>query len=405
MKYRDFGRTGFKVSVLGLGCMRLPVYRFFPVSVKVKKAIRLIRSSIDMGINYMDTAYLYHFGASERILGAALKDGYREKVHLVTKLPMNLVNKTEDFNKYLYEQLKKLDTSRIDTYLFHSLDENNFRKVVHLDLIKEMEKARDRGLIKNIGFSFHDTLPVFKKIIDHYSWDVVQIQYNYLDTNIQATTRGLEYAYDKNMAVVIMEPLKGGLLVKPPEEAMKLLNSSEIKRTPVEWALDFLWNRKEVSVVLSGMSSEEMLKENCSYADNSGIGSMSEADNKILEQVVNIYKKQILIPCTACSYCMPCPFGVNIPDNFAIINFLNTRPGNLSDRFFRFKTRKKYRRLADDPTKVDKIHPNGNASICTSCGICVEKCPQKINIPAELEKINSVMGKKERIEKVFGREK
>ncbi len=401
MKYRDFGSTGLKISALGMGCMRLPGIKFIPMSVNYPKAIKLIRDAIDMGINYIDTAWVYNFGGSEKVLGLALKDGYREKVHLVTKLPMFLVKKAEDFDRILQEQLDRLQTNYLDAYLFHGLSEESFNKVIELNLISKMEEAREKGLIKYIGFSFHDILPAFKKIIDFYNWDIVLIQYNYLDTLIQATTEGLEYAYKKNIAIAIMEPLKGGLLVKPPKKALEILKTSKIKRTPVEWALQFLWNKKEVSVVLSGMGSEEMLKENCTYAENSGIGTLSNEDNAILEKIVNIYKEQILVPCTACNYCMPCPAGVNIPENFAIINYINSESYNFIDSIYKILVKRKYKKLTGIKEKINKEKPNGNASICIGCNKCIQKCPQSISIPAELEKVHKVIKKKKRIKEIF----
>jgi len=403
MKYRQFGSTGFRVSVLGMGCMRLPVYKFWPLRVNRKKTVNLVRKAIDSGINYFDTGWPYHFGQSEKVLGAALEDGYREKIHLVTKLPMYLVRKQDDFDRILKSQLERLNTDYIDTYLFHGIGEQGFNKIRKLDLIRKMEQAKDRGLIKYIGFSFHDTLPAFKKIVDYYSWDVVQIQYNYLDTTRQATTEGLEYAYRKNMAVVIMEPLKGGLLVSPPKQALEILHSADPEKTPVQWALDFLWNRKEVSVVLSGMGSVKMLEENLKYAGNAETGMLTEKETSALESIVDICKKEVLVPCTACNYCMPCPFGVKIPVNFALVNAANKTSANIQDRLFKLLDRGRYKKLAGNPDKADKKNPDGNASICTECGKCIPKCPQAINIPEELKRVHMVLGEKKKISDVFGR--
>lgn len=403
MKYRQFGRTDFKVSALGMGCMRLPVYKFWPLKVNTKKTINLIRRAIDSGINYFDTGLPYHLGQSEKVLGSALLDGYREKIHLVTKLPVPLVRKADDFDRILSGQLERLKTDYIDTYLFHGIGESTFNKLKNLDLISKMEQAREKGLIKNIGFSFHDTLPVFKKIIDFYNWDVVQIQYNYLDTTRQASTEGLEYAYKKNMAIVVMEPLKGGLLVSPPEKARKILESADPERTPVQWALDFLWDRKEVSVVLSGMGSRKMLDENCRYAENSDTGMLLEKQRSTLETIVDIYRKEVLVPCTACNYCMPCPFGVKIPDNFAIINAANKTSANFQDKIFKLMDKRRYKKLTGNLLKIDKNNPNGNASICTECGECIPKCPQSINIPEELKKVHRVLSNNEKISTVFDR--
>ncbi|MBK5133750.1 aldo/keto reductase, partial [Candidatus Bathyarchaeota archaeon] len=193
MKYCDMGPLNWKVSVLGLGCMRLPSRRINRLRAKTSSSVELIRYGIDKGINYIDTAWPYHLGDSEKILGEALQDGYREKVYLITKLPIFMVRKSKDFNKYLTTQMKRLKTDYLDGYLFHALNKGQFAKIIKLDLIKKMEEAKEEGLIRSIGFSFHDTLPVFKEIIDHYPWDISQIQYNYMDTCVQATDEGLSY--------------------------------------------------------------------------------------------------------------------------------------------------------------------------------------------------------------------
>jgi uncharacterized protein len=393
LQYRKMGSLDWKVSALGLGCMRLPPRRINKLRAQTDESIELIRYSIDNGINYIDTAWPYHLGDSEKILGKALKDGYREKVYLVTKLPMFMVRNSKHFSKYLKAQMKRLQTDYLDSYLFHAVNAGNFQKIKNLKLIEEMEKAKEEGYIRSIGFSFHDTLPVFKEIIDHYSWDITQIQYNYVDTNVQATTEGLQYAYNKGIAVVIMEPLKGGSLANPPKEVLNLLNSSQVEKKPVDLALQFLWNKSEVSVVLSGMNSKRMIQENCRSAENSGINSLSTEEENMIQQFSEIYRETKVIPCTACKYCMPCPEGVNIPQNFAYLNNVSLE----TSRFRRFLTRSAYRKLVNSKTKVNLKNPNGNASLCIKCGKCIQKCPQKINIPDELETVNQVLGKRIRI--------
>ena len=393
MQYRRMGSLDWDVSALGYGCMRLPTRRLNRLRAAPDESVRIIRHGIDLGINYIDTAWLYHLGDSERILGQALQDGYRERVHLATKLPVFMVLRTGDFDRYLNAQLERLQTDHLDVYLFHHLNAGAFEKVKRLGLIAKMEGARAQGRIHHIGFSFHDTLPVFQEIVDYYDWDVAQIQYNYMDTAIQATTDGLIYAHSKGMAVVIMEPLKGGLLANPPEEALEVMRSAGNGRTPVDWALQFLWNRPEVSVVLSGMGSQQMVDENCASADRSGIGSLSAAEEDVIARLAAIYRRKILVPCTACGYCMPCPEGVHIPENFAILNNASMRQGRLA----RWTPRRSYKRLASRQDRVDKEHPNGNASLCVKCGQCVSKCPQEIDIPAELEKVDAILGKRGRI--------
>ena len=398
MKYRKMGSLPWEVSALGYGCMRLPVSGIIP-RVDERKAVEIIRYGIDRGINYVDTAWLYHLGQSEKVLGAALAGGYREKVRLVTKLPMMLVRKTEDFDRYLDAQLERLRTDHLDLYLFHMLNTANFEKLKKLDLLAKMEKACEEGKIKHIGFSFHDTLPVFKRIIDYYPWAMTQIQYNYMDTAVQATTEGLQYAHEKGIAVVIMEPLKGGQLASPPDEARAIIDSAPVQRTPVDWALQFLWNRPEVACVLSGMGSRKMVEENCDSADASGVGGLTAEENGVIDTLAETFRKRIVVPCTSCHYCMPCPSGVNIPQNFALLNNKSfSRVGNFSTRIVQWMVTRNYRRMAKNRKQLDAHKENGRASLCIKCNACVSKCPQQINIPAELEKVVAVFEKGKKVE-------
>jgi predicted aldo/keto reductase-like oxidoreductase len=377
------GSLDWKVSALGFGCMRLPPRKVNRLRAETDKSIELIRYGIDLGINYIDTAWPYHLGDSEKILGKALKDGYRDRVHLVTKLPIFMVTNANQFDSYLKTQMARLQVDHLDAFLFHAVNQGNFKKIKKLGLIKKMENAKKEGLIQSIGFSFHDTLPVYKEIIDYYPWDITQIQYNYMDTGVQATTEGLSYAASKGIAVVVMEPLKGGTLVNPPQEAMNIINSANKKRTPADWALQFLWNKPEISVVLSGMNSKKMIQENCASADNSGINSLTTQELEVIEELTREFGKNIPVPCTACGYCMPCPQGVNIPQNFACLNNVTLE----KSLFRRVTARRTYRKLQNKKTKVNLTIPNGNATLCIQCGTCIEKCPQKIQIPEELEKV------------------
>jgi uncharacterized protein len=389
MKYRKMGSLPWEVSALGFGCMRLPTKSLLR-GVDEKKAIEIIRFGIEQGINYIDTAWLYHLGQSERVLGLALKDGYREKVHLATKLPMVLVRNEDSFDRYLNEQLERLKTSFLDIYLFHSLDQGNFAKVKRFKFIDKMEKARQQGIIKHVGFSFHDTLPVFREIIDFYPWDMVQVQYNYMDTAIQAGNDGLRYAHEKGIAVVVMEPVKGGQLANPPQEALDVMKSAPVSHTPVDWALQFVWNRPEVSCVLSGMGSRKMVEENCASADASGAGTLSDAELDVIDTLAGIYRTRIVVPCTACRYCMPCPSGVDIPQNFALLN--NKAAGSskrFASRIVQWMITRNYRKLAKSKKELPRKNNKGNASLCTRCNTCMPKCPQKILIPDELVKVKA----------------
>jgi len=397
MQYRKMGSLDWEVSALGFGCMRLPPRRLNRLRAETDESIRIIRHGIDLGINYIDTAWPYHLGDSERIVGQALQNGYRERVHLVTKLFMPMVRETEAFDRYLNSQLEKLQTEYLDIYLFHALNAGDFEKVKRLGLIEKMEEAKRQGRIRHVGFSFHDTAPVFKEIIDYYDWDMAQIQYNYMDTGIQATSDGLAYAHSKGVAMVIMEPIKGGQLANPPDEALEIMRASGIERTPVDWALQFLWNRPEVATVLSGMGTQQMVDENCASADCSGINSLSPEEEGVIARLAEVYRSKILVPCTACEYCMPCPTGVNIPQNFAILNNVSLESG----RIMRWRVRRGYGKLAGSKEKLDKENPNGNASMCIDCGKCVEKCPQHINIPVELEKSHAILGERDKISKHY----
>ncbi len=384
------GSLDWKVSALGYGCMRLPPRKINRLRAETDKSIEVIRYGIDSGINYIDTAWPYHLGDSEKIIGKALKDGYRDQVYLVTKLPMFMVTNANHFDSYLKTQMKRLQTDHLDAYLFHAVNQGQFDKIKRLGLIKKMENAKKEGLIRSFGFSFHDTLPVYKEIIDYYPWDITQIQYNYMDTGVQATTEGLTYAHSKGIAVVVMEPLKGGTLVNPPQEALNIINSAEKKRTPADWALQFLWNKPEISVVLSGMNSKKMIRENCESADNSGINSLTTQEMEVIKKLTEEFRKKIAVPCTSCSYCMPCPQGVNIPQNFACLNNVTLE----RSRFRRIMTRRTYRKLQTKKNKVNHENPNGNATLCIKCGVCAKKCPQKIQIPEELEKVKQELGKR-----------
>ena len=317
------GSLGWDVSALGFGAMRLPMID--QSNVNEEEAIKMIRYAIDNGVNYIDTAYPYHNGESEVIVGKALMDGYREKVHLTTKLPMWLVKKTDDFEVYLNEQIERLQT-KPDIYLFHGLNKNRLEKIKKLNLIKKMEEARANKLFQYIGFSFHDNLEVFKEIIDYYKWDCCQIQYNYLDIEYQAGTEGLKYAASKNIAVIVMEPIRGGKLAIPDNkletkpEIKEVLDTSRIKRTMANWALQFVWNHPEVSVVLSGMSSMPQVEENVESANKAGSDILTEEELQTISQLRKSYDRYTLVNCTSCRYCLPCPNGVSIPWVIRLLN-------------------------------------------------------------------------------------
>jgi len=399
MQYRQFGQSDFKVSALGMGGIRLPKHPFIPQALNVSKCIKLYRHAIDNGVNYIDTGWPYHLGQSEWVIGKALRDGYREKVHIVTKLPMFFIRRESEFDFYFNSSLKRLQTDHLDTYMFHALNKNSFERLKKLKFMDKILKAKDEGKIRNIGFSFHDTLPVFREIVDFFDWDSVMIQHNYMDTGLQAGTEGLEYAASKGMAVVIMEPLKGGQLANPPQEAKNVMEASGITRTPPDWALQYLWNLPGVSVVVSGMGTSTMINENCASANKSGINLLTDKELNVIDQLVDIYRQNIIVPCTDCKYCLPCPFGVNIPLHFHTINHKNIE----KRLFYKYFAWRSYHALKRNKKHLNKSKTNGHASLCTECGVCIPKCPQGINIPVELKKTLEVLDKRKNIEDVFAK--
>ena len=370
MKYRRFGRHDFKVSALGFGAMRLPVSSEDHSNVDESKAIEMIRYAVDHGVNYVDTAYGYNGGKSEIVVGKALKDGYRERVKLATKLPSWMVNTREDMDKFLNEQLKKLQVDHVDFYLLHGLGKDRWEKLKSLGVLEFGDKAVADGRIRGLGFSFHDEYEVFKEIIDSYDkWAMCQILYNYVDQDRQATTKGLKYAASKGLPVVIMEPIGGGsLAVKPPKEIQEIWDEAKTKRSQAEWALQWVWNHPEVSVALSGMSTMQQVVENVESASRSGPNTLTEKELQLVERVRRKYSEYGYIGCTGCRYCMPCPNGVAIPEIFALINQHYMKRG---DRDAEQEVVKKYN---------ETVGKENGVKNCKQCGKCEELCPQHLPI-------------------------
>jgi len=380
MQYREFGKLDWKVSALGFGAMRLPVTDRDPTSVDQAESIRMMRYAIDHGVNYVDTAYSYHGGQGERVVGRALQDGYRAKVRLATKLPSWLVQSLADCDHYLNEQLERLQTEKVDFYLLHGLNKENWPKLRDLNVLRWAEGALSDGRIGYLGFSFHDDFEVFKEIIDASdNWSFCQIQFNFMDVDYQAGIRGLRYAAGKGLAVVIMEPLRGGQLSKePPQPVARLWVSAQQRRTPAEWGLRWVWNHPEVSVVLSGMSAMQHVVENVASAERSGPNTLTADELALIERVRETYHKLSPVPCTGCRYCMPCPNGVEIPRIFELYNEAVMYNDPRTARF-------RYR------------GPNGlkeeqRADQCLDCGECVEACPQQIPVAEWLEKAHALLG-------------
>lgn len=374
MQYREFGKTGEKLSILGFGMMRFPTIKDGDKEkIDEEKAMKMVRNAIDKGVNYLDTAYVYHGGESESFTAKVMKDGYRAKVKVATKLPVWLAKTHEDLQKYLDEQIANLEVEKIDFFLLHSLGKESFANMQKCDYKSFMDKAKADKKIGYAGFSFHDDIDTFKKIVDDYDWDFCQIQLNYLDDNYQAGLEGMKYAAERGLGIIIMEPLRGGMLAKPvmPDEINKLFASSPAKMSPAAWALRYVWDFTEVGLVLSGMSTLEQVEDNLNTADIAKTNSLDSDQKDIIKGVKAYFKEHMPVDCTSCNYCMPCPFGVWIPDNFWAIN---------------------HDMLFDDFGKgeywANGFIPKGSrASDCTQCGVCLEKCPQHIEIPTELEKV------------------
>jgi predicted aldo/keto reductase-like oxidoreductase len=340
-------------------------------------SLRMVRHAIDKGVNYLDTAYVYHDGQSERLLGKALKEGYREKVRLATKLPVWMVESAADFDRLLNEQLQRLQTDHIDFYLLHALSHERWNNVVlKHHLLDRAEAAMADGRIGHLGFSFHDEYEAFEEIVNGSElWSFCQIQYNYMDTENQAGTRGLKLAADKGLAVVVMEPLMGGRLADPPKDVREAMESFPVRRSPVEWALEWLWDQPEVSVVLSGMSTMAQVDENLSFADCSAVGSFGAAEQALIAEVREKYSARIVIPCSKCNYCMPCPNGVWIPANFEFFNFAHLYD-NVADAQFRYKI---------------FLTEAQRAKACIACGVCEELCPQGIAISEQMANVAALL--------------
>ncbi|MFP3041360.1 aldo/keto reductase [Treponema primitia] len=374
MQYRTYGKNGFKVSLLGMGCMRLPRI-FVPgaseAQVDKEKAIELIRYAADHGVNYFDTAYGYHHTTSESVLGEALEGARRDKVKIVTKQPFHTMKTQADIRRNLENTLRKLRTDHLDVYLIHNIQKPYWEDIKKRKIIEEYEKFRSEGLIRGIGFSYHGQLPAFKDILSFYSWDMCQIQQNLIDVDHEATEEAIKLAGDKGTGLVIMEPLRGGSLASPPAQVKAIYDEFPIKRSAVEWAFRHMINYPQVSTILSGVTTLEQIKENIEIFSKPDAlpNCLGNEEKAILTRVKAKYESMASIPCTACEYCLPCPQGVKIPDTFAKYNngvmFGTFEPVK---RQYYFSTRDKQ-----------------DASLCVACGECETKCPQHIEIPKQLK--------------------
>ncbi len=386
MQYRRFGRLDWKGSALGFGAMRLPTLNNNYGQIDEPEAARMLHYAIEHGVNYVDTAVHYHRGNSENFLGRALKGGYREKVKLITKLFPPNVNQLQDFDEQLNVQLKKLQTDHVDFYLLHGINHTWWPKMFELGVLEWAENAIADGRIGHLGFSFHDEYPVFKEIVDAYdSWSMCMFQYNYMHKQYQAGAKGLQYAASKGLAVVAMEPLLGGLLARPPQPIQALLKQAPRTLTPASWALRWIWNHPEISIVLSGMSTFQQVEEN--IADACNADGLTEEELALIDQVNQEYRKLIPIPCTDCKYCLPCPNGVDIPYNFTVYN-----NGSIYEKEDPRQARGWYWHMANAKGFEGEYHCRGRADQCNGCRACEEQCPQHIPISEWLPIVHQVLG-------------
>ncbi|MCL2571344.1 MAG: aldo/keto reductase [Defluviitaleaceae bacterium] len=374
MQYRELGKTGFKASLLGLGCMRLPYIDRDDMSkgVNLEEAYELIRYAVDNGVNYFDSAQGYHGGESETILGAALDhNNMREKVWITTKHPFRPDITPDEIKQNLESTLKKLRTTYLDTWLIHGIGPGNWEGIQEKKIMSIYEDFKAQGLIKHIGFSYHGNFDHFKEVVTHYPWDLILGMHNILDQKREVTAEGIKIAANHGIAMAVMEPLRGGGLAHAPKVVQEIYDSFPVKRTPAEWAFRYLANMPGVSTIISGMSNMEQLKENIAIFSQPDMipGHLTPEEEQLIISARQAYESIITIPCTACNYCIPCPQNVGISTVFTQYND--------GHRFGFFdQARRSYMFLSRPGRGVDK---------CTDCGVCVPKCPHGIDIPAQLK--------------------
>jgi len=380
MLYRTLGKTGVDVSILGFGCMRLPVIGGEVDRIDYDKATALLHYAIDQGVNYVDTAYFYHgkmfgqAGESEPFVGEALSDGWRDRVHLATKFPQQLLKEPDDFERFLEEQLTRLKTDHIDFYLVHGVNGDTWARARDMGVREFLDKAKADGRIRFPAFSYHGTAEDFAGVVDDYDWAFAQIQYNYMDIDYQAGYAGLRYAADKGIGVVVMEPLKGGKLAQNvPGEIQAVFDGTGEQRRPAEWALRYVWNEPAVSLLLSGMNELDQVIENLAAAQRGAAESLTAEELALFDEARRVMHSKVKADCSACRYCLPCPSGVDIPGVLASLN--------ASVRW-------------DDtnPWMCGYTVLKGKASLCEECGQCTDMCPQGLPIPDLMKEAEKTFG-------------
>ena len=368
MNYRE-DKYGNKLSILGFGCMR---FQRKLGNIDYEKAERQIMLAIRGGVNYFDTAYIYP--GSEALLGEVLeKNNARDKVYIATKIPHYLIKSIQDMDRIFAEELRRLRTDHVDYYLMHMLtDIGAWERMKAMGAVEWLREKQASGAIRQVGFSYHGNSDMFCKLVDAYDWDFCQIQYNYLDEHSQAGRKGLNHAHAKGLPVIIMEPLRGGKLVNLlPEDAKQIIRNYPLNYTPAQWAFRWLWDQKEVTVVLSGMNTDEMVLENMETASNVQVGELGAGEQAMLQEVVKAINARIKVGCTGCGYCMPCPKGVDIPGTFAAYNryYSEGAISGLREYFMCTALRK----------------TGTGISNCIGCGKCEKHCPQGIEIRKHLQ--------------------
>lgn len=387
MRYRTIGTTGVEVSQLGFGCMRLPVLGerakgsdLRPGSIDIPAATEMLHHAIDHGVNYVDTAWFYHSeqfgqgGESEPFVGQALAGGWRDRVNLATKLPQQIIKERDEMERYLEQQLERLQTDHIDFYLLHALTGEAWDRMRDLGVLEFMDRARADGRVRFPAFSFHGHSEDFARIVDGYDWAFAQIQYNYMDVDYQAGQAGLRYAADKGIGVVVMEPIKGGKLADPPGEARGIFEAADSSRTPAEWALRYVLNDPGVCLTLSGMSAMDHVVENIRVASDATAGSLSAEELECFDRARAAIRARTKADCTACQYCQPCPMGVEIPNVLRALN--NSAMWDDANQWMAGYTMVK-----------------GGASLCSECGQCEEICPQSLPIRDLMKEAADLFGR------------
>ena len=375
MEKRKLEKLGIETSLLGYGCMRFPTNA--EGKIDREKAFALLDKAIAGGVNYIDTAYPYHNGESELVVGEALKKYDRKSLYLATKLPVWFVNTIEDVDRLFYEQLEKLQVDYIDFYLMHAMNGDNFQKMADLGVVKRLEELKEEGKIKYLGFSFHDGYEAFEKILNYRDWDFCQIQLNYMDTNEQAGMKGYALTEEKGVPLIIMEPVKGGSLACFAEDIMDKFHSLDANASAASYALRFVGSLPNVKVVLSGMTTMEQLTDNLNTFTD--FCPLNEKEKETIEDIVKLINSRVQNGCTGCRYCMPCPAGVNIPENFRAWN-----------------TYHMYQNYNVVSWKWEKeLGEKAQAKNCIQCGKCEKACPQKLSIREDLKKVQADLDKKE----------